>query len=151
MAPVHTRLATTDDLAAVAALFDGYRQFYGRASDVTGATGFIAERMKRGDSVIILAEAGGKPIGLAQLYPSFSSVRMGRIMILNDLFVAPEHRAVGAGRALLDAATDWSRSVGAVRMTLSTGEDNVAAQRVYEQAGWAHERAFRTYNLELAG
>jgi hypothetical protein len=35
-------------------------------------------------------------------------------------------------------------------MTLSTAEDNVAAQQVYEKAGWAHEVAFRTYNLELA-
>jgi GNAT superfamily N-acetyltransferase len=149
VAAVETRLANIDDLQAVAALFDGYRQFYGKRSDLIGATSFIAERMDRGESVIIVAELEGQLAGFAQLYPSFTSVGMDRIMILNDLFVAPDRRGRGVARALLEAATDWSRRLGAIRMTLSTQKGNVAAQQVYENAGWARDEAYFTYKLEL--
>jgi GNAT superfamily N-acetyltransferase len=147
---ISTRLANEDDLGAVAALFDAYRQFYGREPDLNGATGFIAERMARGESVIIVAEDGSEVIGFAQLYPSFTSVGMDRIMILNDLFVAPGARGTGAGRALLDAAADWARRVGAVRLTLTTQKSNARAQSVYEANGWAQDTEFLTYNLRLS-
>jgi GNAT superfamily N-acetyltransferase len=148
---VTTRLAKEGDVDAVAALFDGYRQFYGQAPDLAGSKVFIAERMGRGDSVVIVAEDGGEPIGFAQLYPSFTSVRMSRIFILNDLFVAPAHRGTGGGRALLEAAADWARQSGAVRLTLTTQKENSAAKRAYERAGWARDEEFDTYNLRLVG
>jgi GNAT superfamily N-acetyltransferase len=50
--------------------------------------------------------------GFTQLYPSFSSGSMAPILILNDLFVAPEGRRHGIGTALLDAAADYGRRVG---------------------------------------
>jgi GNAT superfamily N-acetyltransferase len=145
-----TRLATEDDIEAVAALFDGYRQFYGRTPDLVGATGFIGERVIRGDSVVIVAEGEDGLVGFAQLYPSFTSVGMDRIMILNDLFVSSKHRGGGVGRALLDAAVHWAKRVGAIRLTLSTQKENLAAQQVYEKAGWTRDEAFYTYKLELA-
>ena len=151
MAEVTTRLANEGDLEAVAALFDGYRQFYGREPDLAGATGFIAERMGRGESVIILAEQDGNPIGFAQLYPSFTSVGMARIFILNDLFVRAESRGTGAGRALLDAAADYGRTAGAVRLTLTTQKHNAPAKSAYEKSGWLLDEEFDTYNLRLAG
>ena len=151
MPEVTTRLANEGDVDAVAALFDGYRQFYRQPPDLAGSKVFIAERMDREDSVIMVAEDGGELIGFAQLYPSFSSVRLSRIFILNDLFVDPACRGTGAGRALLEAAADWARRAGAVRLTLTTQKDNVAAKRAYERAGWARDEAFDTYNLRLAG
>ena len=120
MPQITTRLANEGDVDAVAALFDGYRQFYRQPPDLAGSKAFIAERMNRGDSVVIVAEDGGELIGFAQLYPSFTSVRMNRIFILNDLFVDSGHRGTGTGRALLDAAADWARQAGAVRLTLTT-------------------------------
>lgn len=149
MAAVETRLAQADDLDAVAALFDGYRQFYGRAPDLAGATDFIGERLGRGDSMIIVAVAADRVIGFAQLYPSFTSVGMDRLMILNDLFVDPGHRKLGAARALLAAATEWAEHAGAVRMTLKTQTGNLAAQRLYESTGWVRDDQFHTYNLRL--
>ena len=63
---------------------------------------------------ILCAVDGGKIVGFAQLYPSFSSVSLRPIRILNDLFVDPDHRRSGAGRALLDAARDHARQTGAI-------------------------------------
>ena len=150
MADVSTRLANSGDLDAVAALFDGYRQFYGKPSDLDGARSFLGARLNAGDSAILVAEQDGEIVGFTQLYPSFTSVGMAPIMILNDLFVSSEHRGSGAARALLGAATEHARKVGAVRLALSTQKDNLTARRLYEKAGWALDEQFCTYNLRLA-
>ena len=150
MADVSTRLANNGDLDAVAALFDGYRQFYGKPSDLDGAKTFVGARMGAGDSTIIVAEQDGEVAGFTQLYPSFTSVGMAPILILNDLFVASEHRGSGAAQALLSAATKHARKVGAVRLALSTQKDNATARRLYEKAGWALDEEYCTYNLRLA-
>ena len=150
MPQVSTRLASRGDLDAIAALFDGYRQFYGKPSDLDGAKTFVGARMGAGDSTIIVAEQDGEVAGFTQLYPSFTSVGMAPILILNDLFVASEHRGSGAAQALLSAATEHARNVGAVRLALSTQKDNAAARRLYEKAGWALDEEYCTYNLRLA-
>ena len=150
MPQVSTRLASRGDLDAIAALFDGYRQFYGKPSDLDGARSFLGARLNAGDSAILVAEQDGEIVGFTQLYPSFTSVGMAPIMILNDLFVSSEHRGSGAAQALLSAATEHARKVRAVRLALSTQKDNLTARRLYEKAGWALDEQFCTYNLRLA-
>src|SRR6266702_6632429 len=102
MAEVRTVRAGLDDLEALVPLFDGYRRFYGQPADLVAARAFLSERIKRNESVIFLAIREGSVAGFTQLYPSFSSVAAERLWILNDLFVAPDARRTGAGRALLD-------------------------------------------------
>jgi len=148
------RLATLADLDTLASLFDGYRQFYRQAPDRAGARAFLAARIARGDSVILLAEddtkeEDGGALGFTQLYPAFTSMGMRPIFILNDLFVAPQARQRGVGSALLRAAADHGRAAGAARLTLSTELDNLAAQRVYEANGWERETRFLSYTLAL--
>jgi GNAT superfamily N-acetyltransferase len=130
------RTAGIADLEAVAALFDAYRQFYRQPPDLEGALRFIRERLIEGDSTILLAEKSGKAAGFAQLYPVFSSVRMGRMMILNDLYVRETLRGQAVGRALLEAACNAARRAGALRLVLETESTNATAQRLYDAAGW---------------
>lgn len=130
------RSAALGDLDKVAILFDAYRQFYRREPDPEGALRFIRERLIEGNSCILLAEVEGKAAGFVQLYPSFSSVSLGRLMILNDLYVAETVRGQGVGRALLEAACDMARQAGAVGLILETEPTNETAQRLYEAAGW---------------
>jgi GNAT superfamily N-acetyltransferase len=147
---VRTRAAVASDLDALAPLFDGYRQFYGQPPDLARARAFLAERLAKGDSLIIAAVAeNDAPIGFTQLYPSFSSVRAARIFILNDLFVAPAARGTRAGVALLEAAKAHARARGAVRLTLSTAHDNARAQSVYERNGWQRDSHFWHYDFAL--
>ncbi len=80
--------------------------------------------------MILLASEGTAAIGFKQLYPSFSSGAMARVLILNDLFVAPEWRRRGVESDLLEAAAEYGRSVGAIRLVLSTEVTNTAAQSV---------------------
>lgn len=144
--------ATVDDLPALVPLFDGYRQFYKQASDPEGARRFLAAHFEHDSSVVFLAwqrEAQGehRACGFTQLYPSFSSVSMKRLWILNDLFVAPEARRLGVGRALLERARAFAIETQARGLTLNTAIDNYSAQALYEAAGWKRETQFYAYNL----
>src|SRR5437764_9426589 len=114
------RRATLEDLDILVPLFDQYRQFYRQPSDPDGAHRFLRERLERSQSVILLAFDNTTAIGFTQLYPSFSSGAMAPIFILNDLFVAPAARRRGAGSALLQAAAQHGRHIGAIRLVLST-------------------------------
>ncbi len=141
------RQAVLADLPVLAPLFDGYRQFYGRTSDVAAAEAFLRERFNHGESVVFLAHDEDVPVGFTQLYPSFSSVSLARTFVLNDLFVVPGRRRTGVGSALLRAATDYARSLGAVRVTLNTDIQNTSAQAVYEARGWKRDREYFVYHF----
>src|SRR5690349_9719220 len=130
------RLASLDDLVAVADLFDGYRRFYEQPSDLDGARRFLRARMEARESVIFVAEQEGRLVGFTQLYPSFSSASMRRLWILNDLFVAPEQRRSGVGGALMAAAEAFARSDGAKGLALATQKTNARAKALYESRGW---------------
>ena len=100
--------------------------------------------------MIFIANAeNGDGVGFAQLFPSFSSVSMERTFILNDLYVAPSARRSGVAAKLLDAATQYGRSVGAIRITLSTGMENDSAKALYLSRGWKQDEAFHVFHLGL--
>ncbi|HXC66783.1 MAG TPA: GNAT family N-acetyltransferase [Nitrospiraceae bacterium] len=144
------RRATSDDLDQLVTLFDGYRQFYGKTSDLSVARQFMTDRMSHGESVMLIAEdPGGTAIGFVQLFPSFSSVLAAPIYLLSDLFVAPAARRRGVGALLLETAAETARAAGAVRLELSTAITNVSAQRLYKALGWKRDEEFYVYSLSL--
>lgn len=150
MTAISIRQATLDDLEGIAPLFDAYRQFYQQPADLALARRYLQQRMQRGESVIFVAEDGaGRLVGFTQLYPTFCSVRAAPTFVLYDLFVAPQARGTGAGRALMQAAETYAASTGAARLELSTAKTNAVAQSLYESQGWARDEAFYVYNKPL--
>jgi GNAT superfamily N-acetyltransferase len=146
MADVRTVRAELDDVERIVPLFDAYRRFYRERSDPDGARAFFTDRLTRGESVIFLAIVDGAAAGFTQLYPSFSSVSMQRLWILNDLFVDPSARRAGVARALLERAERWAAETGAKGLTLSTQITNATAQRLYEACGWVRDDEFVNYH-----
>jgi len=147
---VNVRQATIFDLDLIAPLFDAYRQFYRKPSDLGLARRFLLERFQHNQSIVFLAvQQDGSAVGFTQLFPSFSSVSAVRIFIVNDLFVRPDARRKRVGALLLAAAASFGRAVGAVRLTLSTEVTNEAAQALYEAEGWTRQTEFYVYNLAL--
>jgi ribosomal protein S18 acetylase RimI-like enzyme len=146
-----THRATLADLATVAPMFDSYRQFYGLASDPALARSFIADRLQHNDSVIFLATEWHQAIGFVQLYPVFSSTaaRPGRLWLLNDLYVTPEGRSQGVGRALMERARGHAIETGATGLFLQTARNNSSAQRLYESLGYRLDEQFLVYELTL--
>lgn len=147
MCNISVRQAVLSDIDAIVPLFSAYREFYGRAADLVGVRSFLLERFEHGESVLLVAEAGGVVVGFTQLYPSFSSVSLARTFLLNDLYVQPQHRRKGVASKLLAAAVDFCRALGAVRLTLSTATGNESAQALYAAAGWKRDEKFYVYHL----
>lgn len=149
---IAVRQAAIGDLELLTPLFDAYREFYRKASDIGLARQFLHERFQHHQSVIFLAlQQDGAALGFTQLYPSFSSTAAARIFILNDLFVVPAARRMGVGSSLLRAATHFAKAAGAVRLTLSTEVANITAQALYESEGWIRSTDFYVYNLAIEG
>ncbi|MBV2208273.1 MAG: GNAT family N-acetyltransferase [Thermomonas sp.] len=136
------------DLDALSQLFDAYRQFYGQASDVPRARQWLRERLRFGESVVLVAKRGDAVVGFTQLYPLFSSVRTAKLWILNDLFVDEKSRRSGVAHTLLNAATAFAKADGAVGIQLETATDNHAARALYHAAGWQEERT-QWYSLNF--
>ena len=142
--------AGLEHLEPLTALFDGYRRFYRQSANVAGAEAFLHDRLRKRDSVILMAldeESGA--LGFTQLYPAFSSVRMCPLWILNDLFVVPEARGQGVGRLLMEAAREQAQQAGVPVLALATEKNNTTAKALYESLGYEQDTAFDHYELSL--
>ena len=145
-----TRLAQLNDLDRIGYLFDQYRQFYDQAPDQEKARDYIHTRFTNNESIILVALNDEELItGFCQLYPTFCSVEAGPILVLYDLFVDPDHRRNGIGKALLIGAHELAKARGVLRMDLSTGIDNTSAQALYESLGWERDEEFYVYSLAV--
>ncbi|MHB1246260.1 MAG: GNAT family N-acetyltransferase [Sulfuriferula sp.] len=118
-------------------------------SAADAAHSFLAARFEHAESVIFMALDGLTPLEFTQLYPSFSSISLTRIFILNDLYVDARARRKGVASKLMSAAVEFARSQGAMRVSLSTATTNVTAQALYQSAGWKRDEQFLVYHLTL--
>ncbi len=141
--------ASLNNLQALIPLFDGYRLFYKQASNRRAVQNFLTERFHEKDSVILIAlDEKGNGLGFTQLYPSFSSVFMQRVYILNDLFVYEKARGQGIGEALMERAKQFAREMGSKGLTLETAIDN-PAQELYKRLGWVKDTEVNHYTWEI--
>ncbi len=143
------RKAGPQDLEALLPLVWGYRRFYKQDSDPQAERRFMQEHLQNGTSVVYVATQDAALVGFMQLFPTYSTVHLGKALILEDLFVAPSARRSGAATMLLNAAIEYAREIHATGMFLETAIDNHTAQAVYEKAGWAREGHFYKYNAPL--
>jgi GNAT superfamily N-acetyltransferase len=140
--------ASLEHVEVLTPLFDGYRQFYKQPSNLEGARRFLSERLANKESVIFLASNEEEGLGFIQLYPTFSSIVLKRMWILNDLYVLPDARRQGVGKALLQRARQFAAATGAKGLVLETAIDN-PAQYLYELMGYQRDREFYSYYLNL--
>ncbi|WP_064094250.1 GNAT family N-acetyltransferase [Rossellomorea aquimaris] len=143
------RRAVLSDVEELAQLFNDYRTFYHQPSDIEGARLFLKERLSRDESVVFVVVDEKEMVGFTQLYPSFSSVSLQPMWILNDLFVAPQARKQGVGQMLLDGAKEHAIQSGAKSLILETDWDNVFAQKLYEKNDYERDTKVFHYTLPL--
>lgn len=132
----NTRKATIQDLPQLAELFDQYRVFYHKESDIPATESFLKERIEKVDSEIFVAESEGDLVGFVQLYPLFSSTRMKRYWLLNDLFVNENHRGRGFSKELIEEAKELAKSTNAAGILLETGKSNDVGNKLYQSCGF---------------
>ena len=131
------RKVTLQDLEPLSILFDAYRVFYEQASDLTAAKVFLRDRMNNKESEIFVAvDATSTMTGFTQLFPVFSSTRMKRFWLLNDLFVHSLYRGQGISKALLVEAQKFSIETDSCGLMLETAKTNVIGNILYPAVGF---------------
>ena len=104
-----------------------------------------AERQSAGLRAILGAPSAGQllvlrdgpaVVGMVSLLFLTSTALGGRVALLEDMVVRPDARGGGAGARLVQAAVEFARSIGCLRITLLTDADNAAAQRFYARHGF---------------
>jgi len=131
-----TRKAQLADVQQLSELFDQYRIFYHKDSDIPAAEKFLTERIENNDSEIFVAENEGKLVGFVQLYPLFSSTRMKRYWLLNDLYVNENYRGKGFSKQLIEASQEMAKSTDAAGILLETGKSNDIGNKLYPSCGF---------------
>jgi GNAT superfamily N-acetyltransferase len=111
---------------------------------------FLRGRFERDETLFVMAFNGNEEaVGFVHLFPSFSSVSLCRIWILNDLYVYQAFRKNGIGRALMEKAAELARREGVKRLFIETAVSNHTAQRLYENLGYRKEEEEYFYTLHL--
>ncbi len=134
----------------VGILFDLYRQFYKYESNLIESTNYIKDRINNNESTIFIAISGAdEAIGFVQLYETFGSLDLGKIIILYDLYVKEDHRKNNIGRQLMIKSHEYAKKINAKRIQLSTAIDNYIGQSLYESLGYVKDDDFYTYDFEI--
>jgi GNAT superfamily N-acetyltransferase len=123
-----------DERAVWQPLWQGYLTFYeSQVSPET--TDMLWQRLHDpAEPMSVLgAFSGGRLIGIVQYLFHRSCWTIGDYCYLQDLFVVPEARGLGAGRALIQAVEQAARAYGASRVHWLTKEDNHAARALYDK------------------
>jgi ribosomal protein S18 acetylase RimI-like enzyme len=127
------------------------RRFIAATSWTEEAYGsYLGKHLDDPNIVILVAERGGEVLGYTYAGiegTDYMSLR-GPAGALYDIVVDPRHRQQGIGRTLLDATLDALKARGAPRVVLSTAEKNVAAQRLFDRAGFRRTMIEMTRELE---
>ena len=136
-ADTEVRLASAADAPAFGRLLHAFNIEFG---EWTPDAEVIAERaaplIESGEVTVLFAGKG--PDGFAQLRFRPSLYTGALDAYLEEIYVVPERRGRGLGRALLEAAMDHARERGAAHIDLGTSEDDVAARALYESAGFTN-------------
>jgi len=140
------REAVHTDLEKLGSLFNGYRVFYKKESDIEAAKAFLSERLKNKDSEIYVCENEEESLlGFVQLYPLFSSTRMKKLWLLNDLFVDPASRGKGVSKHLIERAKKLVEESSACGMFLETGKSNFIGNSLYPKTGFELNKGSNFY------
>ena len=131
------RKAAISDLEPLTELFEQYRIWYGQKPNLEGSTSFIKERMEQNESVVFVVENEETVLlGFTQLYPIFSSTRIQRLWLLNDLFVSSDARGKGLSKLLINAAKDHCRETEGCAIILETQKSNDIGNNLYPSSGF---------------
>lgn len=129
------RRAELDDAGAVGRLLHDFNSEY---DDYTPGPDALAGRVRRlladGEITVLLAGAGPDGLAVLRFRPAIFTEALE--CYLAELYVVPDRRGQGLGRALLEAAIELARREGADHMDLGTSEDDVAARALYERMGF---------------
>ena len=99
---------------------------------------FLADLMGSSHSFLFVAESGDRTVGfisgeLREGSPAFHPKTWASV---DDVFVEPDHRNLGVGRALLESVKAWAKERGADGISLQVAAANERGRKFYEELGF---------------
>ncbi|MFW5909733.1 MAG: N-acetyltransferase family protein [Thiohalospira sp.] len=136
--PITIRRASSADVPALAdlltELFTLEEDFEARPErQRAGVEALLADPRR---AAVLVADAGGDPVGMATVQTVISTAEGGPVGRVEDVVVSTPWRRAGVGTALLEALEVEARHRGLARLQLVAQEDNTAARRFYTARGW---------------
>lgn len=121
-----------DDVLPLIADYQGFYQVQNIDQDKNRR--FFARFISSYDRGILhAAELDSRLVAFSTLYFCFSSALASEVGVLNDLFVLPDYRGRGKGRALIEHAAEYVHGRGLGRLQWLTAQTNEAAQQLYNR------------------
>ena len=131
------RPARREDLARIWELLHGLAVYERIEHEVTGTAARLCEHLFGAEpsAGCLVAESAGRLVGYALFYPTFSSFSTVPNLWLEDLYVEPETRGQGVGRALMQAVARVALERGCRRMGWSVLDWNQPSIEFYRRSG----------------
>jgi GNAT superfamily N-acetyltransferase len=132
------RAVRREDYAAWQKLWDGYNAFYGRSGPTALPAEITQTTWSRFFDVYepmhaLVAESAEGLLGLTHFLYHRSTIALGPVCYLQDLFTGEAARGRGVGRALIEAVYERARAAGSSRVYWQTHETNTTAMRLYDR------------------
>jgi GNAT superfamily N-acetyltransferase len=135
----------------VRAYIDFYREPQPSVERLDALLALLAERPEVGAQFVAEGEAGSggeggaELLGFATVYLTFDTIAARRVAIMNDLFVAPDDRNLGLGRALIARCHAFARESDCALLQWVTAADNDTARALYNKL--AMRTSWVTYEM----
>ncbi len=99
---------------------------------------FLADLSSSSHSCLLIAEKNGKMVGFlsGELREGSPAFKPNTWAAVEDVYVAPDHRSLGAGHALFEEYQKWAQRKGANGVSLQVAAGNARARKFYEELGF---------------
>lgn len=136
------RRADAADAEAVGQLLHDFNtEFDDHTPGPTALARRVRQLLASGDTKVLLPVSGPDGLAVLRFRPAIFTEALE--CYLAELYVAPDRRGRGLGRALMEAAIEVAREEGATHMDLGTADDDVAARALYESLGFSNREGRR--------
>jgi GNAT superfamily N-acetyltransferase len=130
------RLAAPADAEVIGRLLCAFNQEFDEPSPPPPVLARRIRELLGGDTLVLLAGDGPDGLAVLRFRPAIWSA--GLECYLAELYVVPDRRGQGLGRALMEAALREARLRGADTMDIGVDEPDLAARRLYESLGFSN-------------
>ena len=143
------KLASIINIEELNNLFEQYLNLYQIKSLGENSKQFLTQRLKNKDSIIYIVFENQIAAGFVQLYPSFSSMAMKPIWVLNDLFISPNYRRNGLAKKLIAEVENQAKKNKIFSIKLATAINNLEANQLYLSLDYLINDQFTFYSKRI--
>lgn len=147
-----------NDLVDLLPLLQAYCAFYNQTENIPVTTddalmsvsrALIANPKQEGIQLIARDSKDRTPVGFATIFWVWSTLKGGRLALMNDLYVTEQYRGQGLADLLIAECAQKAREHGDLCLTWQTSVDNKRAQTVYNRSGAFKSDRWLDYYLDL--